>query len=121
MDIHVLGAHNSETQDSLFACVLVDEVLALDAGGLTCSVSFPAQEKLKTILLTHQHYDHIRDIPAIAMNVFLQGATINIYSTQTVYDALAAHLLNGKLYPKFQESPEAKRAPYDRVLFYYFI
>ncbi len=108
MNIHVLGAHNSETRDSLFVSVLIDEVLAIDAGGLTSSVSFPEQRKIKVILLTHQHYDHIRDVPAIAMNLYLQGATINIYSTQTVYDTLAKHLLNGELYPKFLELPETK-------------
>jgi ribonuclease BN (tRNA processing enzyme) len=106
MNIHVLGAHNCETRESLFVSVLVDEVLVMDAGGLTGSVSFPGQQKLKAILLTHQHYDHIRDVPAIAMNLYLQGTTINIYSTQTVYDALAAHLLNDELYPKFLELPE---------------
>ena len=108
MNIHVLGAHNCETLDSLFLSVLVDEVLAMDAGGLTCSVSFPAQQKLKAILLTHQHYDHIRDVPAIAMNLFLHGTTINVYGTQTVHDALTTHLLNGRLYPKFLELPAAK-------------
>ncbi len=106
MNIHVLGAHNCETRDSLFISVLIDEVLAMDAGGLTSSVSFPAQQKLKAILLTHRHYDHIRDVPAIAMNLSLQGATINVYSTQTVYDALATHLLNAELYPKFLELPK---------------
>jgi ribonuclease BN (tRNA processing enzyme) len=106
MNIHILGAHNCESQNSKFACLLIDDFLAIDAGGLTSSLSLPAQLKLKAILLTHQHYDHIRDIPAIAMNFFLHSATINIYSTPTVYDDLVTHLLNGKLYPKFHEQPQ---------------
>ncbi len=108
MDIRFLGAHNCETEDSLLVSVLIDEVLVMDAGGLTTSLSLPAQQKLKAILLTHQHYDHIRDIPAIAMNLFLQGASVNICTTQTVLDALSSHLLNGKLYPRFLELPETK-------------
>ena len=106
MNIRVLGAHNCESQNSKFISLLIDDVLAIDAGGLTSSLSFEAQLKLKAILLTHQHYDHIRDVPAIAMNFFLNEATINIYSTQPVYDALATYLLNGKLYPKFLEHPQ---------------
>ncbi len=105
MNIQVLGAHNCESQNSRFISLLIDDVLVIDAGGLTSSLSFEAQLKLKAILLTHQHYDHIRDVPAIAMNFFLREATINIYSTQPVYDALSAYLLNGKLYPKFLEHP----------------
>jgi cAMP phosphodiesterase len=45
-------------------------------------------------------------VPAIAINLFFHGATINIYSSQTVYDTISAHLLNGKVYPKFLELPE---------------
>ena len=106
MNIQVLGAHNCESQSSKFTCLLIDDVLAIDAGGLTSSLSFEAQQKLKAILLTHQHYDHIRDIPAIGMTFFLYQATINIYSTQPVYDALTTYLLNGKLYPNFLEQPQ---------------
>ena len=107
MNICVLGAHNCESRDSRFVSLLIDDVLAIEAGGLTSSLSFEAQQKLKAILLTHYHYDHIRDVPAIAMNLALQGATIDIYSIKAVHDALAAYLLNGKLYPKFCELPEA--------------
>ena len=105
MNIQVLGAHNCESQNSKFISLLIDDILAIDAGGLTSSLSFQAQQKLKAILLTHQHYDHIKDIPALGMNLALHFATINIYSTQSVYDALTAHLLNGKLYPNFLEQP----------------
>ena len=106
MNIQVLGAHNCESQNSKFISLLIDDTLAIDAGGLTSSLSFQAQQKLRAILLTHQHYDHIRDVPAIAMNFFLQGTSINIYSILPVYDALATHLLDGKLYPKFLEQPQ---------------
>ena len=105
MHIQVLGAHNCESQDSKLVSLLIDGTLAMDAGGLTSSLSFPAQQKIKAILLTHEHYDHIRDIPAIAMNAFLHETTLNIYSTQPVYDALATHFLNDRLYPNFLEKP----------------
>jgi len=106
MNIQFLGAHNCESQNSKFTSLLIDDVLAIDAGGLTSSLSFPAQQKLKAILLTHEHYDHIKDIPTIAMNFFLYDRTINIYSIPPVYDALTTHLLNGKLYPNFLERPQ---------------
>jgi len=108
MHIQILGAHNLESQDSRHVSLLIDDVLAIDAGALTSSLPFPAQQKLEAILLTHQHYDHIRDIPAIGMNFSLHEATIEIYSTQAVYDALAAHLLNGELYPNYLERPPEK-------------
>ncbi len=105
MDIQILGAHTCESSDTKLVSLLIDHILALDAGGLTSSLSIQSQQKLKAILLTHQHYDHVRDIPTLAMNFFLEGTTFNIYSTQPVYDALTAYLLNDKLYPDFLEQP----------------
>jgi ribonuclease BN (tRNA processing enzyme) len=105
MKVKLLGAHNSESQNTRLLSILIDDNLVLDAGGLTSSLPLPAQQKLKAILLTHQHYDHLRDVPSIAMNFYLAGATINIYSTSPVYEAIATHLLNSELYPNFMERP----------------
>ncbi len=106
MKIQFLGVHNCESQNTKLTSLLIDDILVVDAGGLTSSLSFAAQQKLKAILLTHQHYDHIRDVPAIAMNFYICGTAINIYSTQPVYNALTTYLLDGKLYPKFLEQPQ---------------
>lgn len=106
MDIKVLGAHNCESQHTRCVSLLIDDTLAIDAGSLTSSLTFDHQQRLKAILLTHQHYDHIRDIPFLAMNFFLRGTTINIYSILPVYQALSQHLLDGKLYPNFLEMPQ---------------
>jgi len=110
VDIQILGAHNCESNKLRLPSLLIDEVLAVDAGSLTSSLSFAAQQKLKAVLLTHQHYDHIRDIPALGMNFYLSKATINIYALQSVRDALANYLLNGELYSKFLEKPADKPA-----------
>lgn len=105
MEIKVLGAHNTESRNTKYMSLLIDGVLALDAGGLASSLSFRAQQKIKAILLTHHHYDHIRDVPAIAINLFLRNATIDVYGAKPVYDALAKHLLNDELYPDFMARP----------------
>jgi ribonuclease BN (tRNA processing enzyme) len=105
MKIRFLGAHNCESLETRLVSLLVDDVLALDAGGLTSGLSFSAQLQLKAILLTHQHFDHIRDIPTLAMNFYLRRASINIYSIPPVFDDLKTYLLNDKLYPNFLERP----------------
>jgi len=107
MKIRILGAHNIESQGSRCISFLIDGVLAIDAGALTSSLAFPEQQKLKAVLLTHQHYDHIRDIPALGMNFFLFEKTIEIYGTRPVYETVSSHLLNNVLYPNYMErSPE---------------
>lgn len=106
MNIQLLGVHNCESQNTKLTSLLIDDILVVDAGGLTSSLSFPAQQKLKAILLTHQHYDHIRDVPAITFNFAMANAAIDIYSTLPVYETLTTHWLNGDVYPKFLGWPQ---------------
>ena len=107
MDIRILGAHNCESDIARLSGLLIDDRLALDAGSLTSSLSIPYQLELNAVLLTHQHYDHIRDIPALAMNFYLNNATLNIYSTSAVLDALN-NLFDANFYRNFMKRPEEK-------------
>lgn len=105
MHVQILGAHHCEAKDSKLVSLLIDDVLAADAGAITSSLSFVEQQQLRAILISHPHYDHIKDIPAIAMSALLHETSIDIYSTQAVYDALATYLLNDKIYPDFLKKP----------------
>jgi ribonuclease BN (tRNA processing enzyme) len=110
MIIKILGAHNVESANTGCTSLLIDNVLAVDAGALTSSLSFTKQQKLKAVLLTHHHYDHIRDIPALGMNFYMHKNTIDVYSTQPVYDVLSTHLLDDAIYPDFLAKPSDKPA-----------
>jgi len=122
MNIRVLGAHSRETATTKYTSLLVDDVLALDAGSLASSLSIPAQKRLKAILVTHEHYDHVRDIPAIALNMFRECSSIQVCATPEVLIAIETHLLNGSIYPPFQDMPQERPsirftpvAPYEPV------
>jgi len=103
MKIRFLGAHNIATNSAKLPGILVDDVLALDAGSL-CALSAPEQLGLKAILLTHQHYDHLRDLPILGMNLFLNGTGVTVYGLPEVRDVIAEHILNGTLYSRFLEN-----------------
>jgi len=105
VNISFLGAHNVESRDTGYTCLVIDGIIAIDSGGLTASLSLQAQRSLRAILLTHYHYDHIRDIPGLAMNLYASGDTINLYGTGDVYGTLTTHLLDGEIYPNFLKRP----------------
>jgi ribonuclease BN (tRNA processing enzyme) len=107
MEIRVLGAHNLESASSKFTSLLIDDVLAVDVGALTSSLSFSEQEKVSHILLTHCHYDHIRDIAAIAINISHFEKNIHVYSQASTLNAITEHILNGVIYPDFTRIPAA--------------
>jgi ribonuclease BN (tRNA processing enzyme) len=86
----------------------VDGVLALDAGALTSSLTFPEQEKVSSILLTHCHYDHVRDVAAIALNNTYFRKAVKVYAQASTLEALLKNILNNVIYPDFTERPSER-------------
>jgi ribonuclease BN (tRNA processing enzyme) len=108
MDVRILGAHSVESAETGFACFLIDGVLALEAGSLTSRLSLAEQRNLKAIVLTHRHYDHIRDIPAIGMSFFHMGKTLAVYAPAPAQEALYSYLINDVIYPDYTQKPSEK-------------
>ena len=110
MKISFLGAHNLESATTGCVCLLVDDVMALDAGNLTSSLSFEAQLALKYAVITHPHFDHVRDIPALGMNLSLQEASIDVFAIEAVFEILEKYLANDTVYPDYFKRPTEKPA-----------
>ena len=100
MKIRFLGTHQYETATTRLACLLIDDFIALDAGALTSSLSLTHQEKIRQILLTHRHWDHIRDLPSLTNNT-QEAGTLKVYGVADTLDSIASHLMDGTLYPNF--------------------
>jgi len=111
MEIRILGAHSLESSNTRMTSLLVDSVMAIDAGALTSTLSFEEQEKLEHILLTHHHYDHVRDVAAVAINFANFAKTVRIYAQSCTLDAISQYMLNGTIYPKFNEVPTPDYPP----------
>jgi len=119
--IKFLGTHNSESKDTSFVSFLIDDVLAVDAGCIASNLSFSEQRKIKAILLTHGHYDHIRDIPSFAFNNF--DHTIKVFAPAHTLNILSSHLVDGIIYPEFTkkipfflEKPTLKYVPLETFM-----
>ena len=111
MNIQFLGAHNVESRDTRPACILVDNTIAIDAGGLTSSLSFNQQLEIKALLITHHHYDHIKDIPMLSMTFYINNGQLRLYSIQPVYRILK-HMFSypENFYVDFFNKPPEKPA-----------
>ena len=99
MELRVLGAHNLESKGHRMESHLIDGVLALDAGSLTRALTFEEQKRVRAIILTHRHFDHVRDLPVMGLAVRGSDVTVDIYAIQDTCDYVSSKLLDGSLYP----------------------
>jgi len=97
--VKFLGTHNAESKNTRLVSLLIDDVLAVDAGSLVSELTFPEQRKIKAILLSHGHYDHIRAVPAFAFNN--SDRTTKVVATARTLEILSSHLIDGVVYPEF--------------------
>ena len=113
MELRVLGAHNQESRTTRLVSLLVDGVLALDAGALTSTLSLPEQRRIEALLLTHRHYDHIRDLPILALNTLDCGATLPVYAPDDAILHLQDRFMDGAPLPRLHPAthPGGPAAP----------
>ncbi len=110
MEIQVLGAHLAEAKGARLTSLLIDGVLAVDVGGLTSALSLPDQKKIETVLLTHQHFDHTRDLVTLAANAgYYWRKQLTVYGLRYTLDIVTSCLLDGKIYTNFFEYPSKEK------------
>ena len=105
MELRVLGAHNAESKTTRLESHLIDKVLVLDAGGLTRSLSFEEQAGIRAVILSHRHFDHVRDLLPLGIGLLNSGKTIDIYAIEDTVKFVSEKLLDGTLYPNFLNFP----------------
>jgi ribonuclease BN (tRNA processing enzyme) len=110
VEIRILGAHLAEVKGARLTSILIDSVLVVDAGGLTSALSLPEQEKIKTVLLTHHHFDHTRDLVTLAANAgYYWRKQLAVYAPRYTLDIVTNCLLDGKMHTNFLEYPSKEK------------
>lgn len=107
MQVKLLGAHQGDSRDIHFMSILIDGRLPIDAGGLTSGLTLGQQRELEAILITHRHYDHIKDLGAFAFNLW-QTRSLQIFALQDVIQALQSYIFNQAIWPVMQEATDGR-------------
>ena len=110
MVIQILGAHLAEVKGARLTSLLIDGALVVDAGGLTSALSLAEQKKIETVLLTHHHFDHTRDLVTLAANAgYYWRKQLTVYGLRYTLDIITGCLLGGKMYTNFFEYPDKEK------------
>jgi len=109
LKVQILGAHSGEVKGLRMVSLLIDGILALDAGGLTSSLSLSEQQRVRAVLLTHHHFDHSRDLVTLGANGATFPSPVDIYALSQTLDVLNFCLLDGKMYADFSKWPSREK------------
>jgi len=107
--IRVLGAHGGSTPRHRQTSFLLDEVVCLDAGAVTEALSLDEQARIRAVLVTHSHLDHVAALPFLVENLF--GRTrdpVEVAAPAEVIESLRRHLFNDDVWPDFSRLPDRR-------------
>jgi ribonuclease BN (tRNA processing enzyme) len=106
LEARILGAHQSDAVDQHFTTILVDTTLAIDAGSISSALTLDEQLRVRDVLLTHQHWDHVKDLAGFGFNLMGAGTTATIYCTDQVRQVVSTMLLNRQYWIDFFTGPD---------------
>jgi len=95
MKFQVIGCSGGQIPGHNLSSYLLDSTLLIDAGSVTSVLDVEGQKKIRNILITHVHVDHIMGLATMADNLFGNGkTTINVWGTSEVIASLKSSFFN---------------------------
>lgn len=92
------------SQRQHLSCLVIDDRVALDAGSLAFSCTDQQRQKIRDIVLSHAHLDHIAGLPIFIDDLFaVLAEPIRIHATPEVIEILERDVFNWSIYPRFSE------------------
>lgn len=106
MRVHVLGCSGGLGAGMQTTSLRIDEDILIDAGTGVGTLAPEVMARVRHILLTHSHLDHVAGIPLLLDSVFdrLDGP-VTVYGQPQTLDALRAHIFNNVIWPDFSRLP----------------
>lgn len=106
MLLNILGCSGGVSKESGTTAFLVDDDLLLDAGTGIESLDECSYIKIRSVLLTHAHLDHISHLPFLLNNTIGKVEhTVNVYGLPATIKALREHIFNNIIWPDFTKIP----------------
>ena len=118
MKIRVLGSHGSDllldepTGPRVCKSVgfLVNEELMVDAGTLASGLTLDEQKRVRHILLSHLHLDHVKGIPPFVDNLTEHSEhAVVVASLSSVVQGLQEYVFNDRVFPNFFKLQNGRR------------
>jgi ribonuclease BN (tRNA processing enzyme) len=107
--IRALGSYGGSAPGYRLTTFLLDGENALDAGCLTDALPLSAQRRVRRIILTHAHFDHIVSLPLLCDNLYGQHRPLEVLAPAAVLSTLSRDIFNDRVWPDFTRLPSRAR------------
>jgi ribonuclease BN (tRNA processing enzyme) len=109
LTVRVLGPYGGSAPGYRITTFLIDGETALDAGALTDALPLAAQRRIRRVVLTHAHLDHIVSLPFLIENLYGRSRPLEVIAPAPVLQALRRHVFNDVTWPDFTRLPSRAR------------
>jgi len=110
MRIRVLGCHGAKLSNHRTCGFLINGSVLLDAGTICSSLTLSEQGKIRYVLISHIHADHIKDLTFLSENLIAakRRRPVVIISLGKVLAGLQRNLFNNQIWPDFTKLPNGR-------------
>jgi ribonuclease BN (tRNA processing enzyme) len=110
MKIRVLGCHGAKLSNHRTCGFLINGSVLLDAGTICSSLTLSEQGKIRYVLISHIHADHIKDLAFLSENLIAEKKRrpVVIISLEQVLAGLRRNLFNDQIWPDFTKLPDSR-------------
>jgi ribonuclease BN (tRNA processing enzyme) len=92
------------TLEQRLTCFLIDDCVAVDAGSIAIALTNQQRPKVKDIIVTHPHLDHIASLPIFIDDLYnTLKEPMRVHATQEVIGLLERDVFNWNVYPRFSD------------------
>ncbi|HYN85784.1 MAG TPA: 3',5'-cyclic-nucleotide phosphodiesterase [Pyrinomonadaceae bacterium] len=92
------------TEEQRLSCFVIDDRVAVDAGSVAISIGERARARVRDLIVTHPHMDHVATLPIFVDDLFATLVEpVRVHATEEVIALLKRDIFNGTVYPPFHE------------------
>lgn len=97
-------ARGVATLEQRLTCFLIDDCVAVDAGSIAIALTNEQRPKVKDIIVTHPHLDHIASLPIFIDDLYpTLKEPVRVHATPEVIALLERDVFNWNVYPRFSD------------------
>jgi ribonuclease BN (tRNA processing enzyme) len=94
--------HGRATLDQRLTSFLIDDRVAIDAGSIAIALTPDQRDKVRDIIVTHPHMDHIASLPIFIDDLYATlKEPMRVHATPEVIELLERDVFNWNVYPRF--------------------